>query len=895
MASPVKKRKKNLPNTQPTRTLHYFFNKQTATKKETLDSVPVPEPQPDPAALTDEQYAKTLAEEWKEEDKARRDAIPSMNGESSRTGEKRRRSSSPNTGEVTSSPLELSREGEQKDNLGWAAPQTSRAVTSEQIPNASGIPQTPKKIAVSAEAALEIERAIGSMPFDEDPLKFDPDNYQSIVQKWPGGKATYALLTHAFVLVNSTRSRIKIVDTLVNFLRVMIRLDPKSLLPAVWLTTNDIGPSYETNEFGIGGSIISKAIMKTSGITPATLKKLNNKYGDPGDVAFEAKVKQRTLMMKKPTPLTIENVYTTLVKISRTSGKGSQEIKQRHVERLLIDAKGEEIRYLTRTLIHHLRIGAVKTTMLIALSRAFSLSAPEGANWSTPEIPDSKEERQELFSKAEEVLKQCHARRPNYNDIVPCLLRGGITSLEENCGMSIHIPLKPMLGSITRDLREMLLKLQGREFGCEYKYDGQRAQIHCDDTGKVSVFSRHLELMTSKYPDLVELVPQIRCEGVKSFMMEGEVVAMDTETGLAKNFQTLAGRERKNVDVGRISVDVCLFAFDLMYLNGQELLSRPFRERRELLRSMFTEIPHRFTWVKSIDATSEDVDTIQDFFHSSLDLKCEGIMVKVLDNSLNPPASVLPEDEEESESKQPRSKKGKEIAPIKKGSRGKPLLATYEPDKRLESWLKVKKDYTVTADTLDLVPIAAWHGNGRKSAWWSPILLALHNPETGAFEAVCKCMSGFTDKYYIEMKDTFAPGGINTSTTKKAYYEVTDSLRPAIWFEPREVWEVAFADITVSPTYTAAAQFLDGGEGKGKGLSLRFPRFVRKREDKGIEEASIPEFLADLFFKQERGGKKLDKGAMDEKTARAEEEAEVDDVDWNEDIDDKNAGSDTNA
>ncbi|KAG0131258.1 hypothetical protein HOY82DRAFT_560309 [Tuber indicum] len=893
MASPSKKRKKNFSNTQPTRTLHHFFSKQTATKKEALDSALTPDPQLGPVALTDEQYAKRLAEEWKQEDKAIRNATPSTHRESSRAGAKRGRSSSPSAKcAASSSPAHSGEEG-WKDNLAAATLRASRAVTPVQKPNTPRILQEPKRIAVSAEGALEIERAIDSMPLGEDPLKFDPDNYQTVAQKWPGGKATYALLTHAFVLVNSTRSRIRIVDTLVNFLRILIRLDPDSLLPAVWLTTNDIGPSYETNEFGIGGSIISKAIMKASGITPATLKKLNNKHGDPGDVAFEAKVKQRTLMMKKPTPLTIENVYATLVKISRTSGKGSQEIKQRHIERLLVDAKGEEIRYLTRTLIRHLRIGAVKTTMLIALSRAFSLSAPKGANWSTPEIPRSKEGRQELFTKAEEFLKRCHARRPNYNDIVPGILRGGISSLEENCGTSIHIPLKPMLGSITRDLGEMLLKLQGCEFTCEYKYDGQRAQIHCDDNGKVSVFSRHLELMTGKYPDLVQLVPNIRGEGVESFIMEGEVVAMDTETGLVKNFQTLASRERKNVDAGRISVDVCLFAFDLMYLNGQELLSRPFRERRELLQSMFTEIPHRFTWVKSLDATSEDMDTIQDFFHSSLDLKCEGIMVKVLDNSFTPPTSGPPEGAQELESKQIRSRKGKEIAPVKKSSRVKPLLATYEPDKRLESWLKVKKDYAAATDTLDLVPIAAWHGNGRKAAWWSPILLALHDPETGSFEAVCKCMSGFTDKYYIEMKDTFAPDGINTSVTKRAYYEVADSLTPAIWFEPREVWEVAFADITVSPTYTAAGQFM---EGRGKGLSLRFPRFVRRREDKGVEEASTPEFLAGLFFKQERGSERISKAAADgeKKTEGMEEDAEVDGQEFFENMRGESAGSDVN-
>lgn len=252
-----------------------------------------------------------------------------------------------------------------------------------------------------------------------------------------------------------------------------------------------------------------------------------------------------------------------------TSGKGSQESKQRHVERLLVDAKGEEIRYLTRTLIQHLRIGAVKTTMLIALSRAFLLSAPDGAGWKCSEIPQDKEGRQEAFSKAEEILKQCFARRPNYNDIVPALLRGGIGVLQAECGMAIHVPLKPMLGSITRDLEDMMVKLQGRAFSCEFKYDGQRAQIHCDSDGKVSIFSRHLELMTSKYPDLVELVPKIRGDGVESFIMEGEVVAIDSQTGNIQPFQTLAGREKKNVEFRSISVHVCLFAFDLMYLNGE--------------------------------------------------------------------------------------------------------------------------------------------------------------------------------------------------------------------------------------------------------------------------------------------------------------------------------------
>lgn len=80
-----------------------------------------------------------------------------------------------------------------------------------------------------------------------------------------------------------------------------------------------------------------------------------------------------------------------------------------------------------------------------------------------------KDARQEIYARAEEVMKQCFARRPNYNDIVPVLLEGGIEALKERCSSELHIPLKPMLGSITRDLGEMLVKLQGREFACEYK------------------------------------------------------------------------------------------------------------------------------------------------------------------------------------------------------------------------------------------------------------------------------------------------------------------------------------------------------------------------------------------------------------------------------------------
>ncbi|MCJ1477057.1 hypothetical protein MMC13_005728 [Lambiella insularis] len=841
MSSPAKRRKKNdiQASSQSVRSLDFFFGKQKRdlTGGPTCDepSIRGEEHSPTNGVENDERLARQLQEEWNNEDGNR-----TNNNDAS-------------TGEVISG----------KEHATAASiPQLPADFTTHDAPKKS----KPETLSLQSVATAE-DSATVNLPFDESPLTFNPSKYlPELKSLWAaeGGDASYGLLIRCFVLVNSTQSRIKIVDTLVNLLRTIIEGDPQSLLPLVWLATNSISPPYISLELGLGGSAISKALKKVCGLDNAGLKTLYDKHGDAGDVAFEAK-KRQSFTLRKPKPLTIKSVYQSLVKIANSKGNGSQEVKQRIVERLLQDAQGaEESRYIVRTLAQHLRIGAVKTTMLIALSRAFQLSRPPGATFPLRSQSDlsalKKEALADIYSKGEEIVKACFARRPNYNDLIPCLMEvGPCDELIIRCGLGLHIPLRPMLGSITRDLGEMLTKLQGRDFSCEYKYDGQRAQVHCDDEGKVSIFSRHLEVMTDKYPDLVALVPQIRGEGIGSFILEGEVVAVDRESGDLKAFQTLTNRARKDVAIGAIKIDVCLFAFDLMYLNGEELLNRPFRERRELLRSLFIEIPNQFTWVNSIDATSADSERVLEFFKSATDIKCEGIMVKVLDNipnldlynsvendhtseklhtELNP---VTSKEKKKSKAKISKAEKAEEKD---KGVRRKALLSTYEPDKRLDSWLKVKKDYNTSADTLDLIPIAAWHGQGRKAKWWSPILLAVRNPETGSLEAVTKCISGFTDKFYQANKDKYAEGG-NNIIAKPSYIEYLG--HPDVWFEPQEVWEMAFADITLSPTYVAAMGLVS----EERGLSMRFPRFLRVREDKSIEEASTSDFLASLWRKQD--------------------------------------------
>ncbi|KAI0905294.1 hypothetical protein F4823DRAFT_144963 [Ustulina deusta] len=903
MPSPAKKRKLNgdSKSSLPSRGLEYFFAKQRDRNGASSSLKNENEPVEDVAHRTDQELARKLQAEWDREEAG----VPAAEREAMALNGKK----------LGASPMVPRNIQPYKDEIGGdrTPSEPPKPSTAEPSGKEKGKGKGTGTLSLQS-AAASVDIVSESIPLDESPLTFDPDKYvPQLREHWAkdGGNASYALLTRCFVLVSGTSSRIKIVDTLVNCLRILIAEDPESLLPAVWLSTNAISPPYVSLELGLGGSAISKALRQVCGLDNRSLKAIYDKYGDAGDVAFEAKKKQ-SFTLRAPKPLTIKGVYNSLVKIASAQGQGSAEVKQRLVDRLLQDARGgEESRYIVRTLCQHLRIGAVKTTLLIALSRAFLLSRPPIARdqdmyeypvRSVEELRRiKKEELTEVWARGQEIVKAVFARRPNYNDLIPALLEVGVCpELLVRCGLELHVPLRPMLGSITRDLSEMLTKLQGRDFACEFKYDGQRAQVHCDERGKVSIFSRHLEVMTDKYPDLVALVPKIRGEGVGSFIMEGEVVAVDQTTGELKNFQTLTNRARKDVAIGSITIAVCLFAFDLMYLNGQPLLDRAFRERRSLLRSLFVEVPNRFTWVRSLEATSQDSEAVLDFFKQALDLKCEGIMVKILDNLPNipTPISTSAGEDEDSAEQHPEENttgratagKGKSNANEKqqqtsaaKPARRKPLLATYEPDKRLDSWLKVKKDYSSSFDTLDLVPVAGWHGQGRKAKWWSPILLAVRNEETGALEAVCKCMSGFTDAFYKANRRFYddgtgdpEPGAAagegqveeadaassdderedgnrdsngrryeNVRKTKPGFVDYAGC--PDVWFEPQEVWEVAFADITLSPTYTAAI----GLASQDRGLSLRFPRFLRKREDKGIEEASTSEFLAGLFRKQE--------------------------------------------
>lgn len=213
------------------------------------------------------------------------------------------------------------------------------------------------------------------------------------------------------------------------------------------------------------------------------------------------------------------------------------------VQTLFSACQGSESKYLFRLLAGKLRIGLAEQSLLIALAQASAELFVGNPRTDDDELP-------------EEIIKRVYNSMPNYNILIPHLLEYGIYELEHHCGMKPSIPLKPMLAFPTKSITEVLDRFENTPFTCEYKYDGERAQIHIIGKDKVQVFSRNSENMTQKYPDIAELIPQIISDKLVNAVLDCEVVAWDPVNQKLLPFQILSTRKRKDVTTGSIQVQV---------------------------------------------------------------------------------------------------------------------------------------------------------------------------------------------------------------------------------------------------------------------------------------------------------------------------------------------------
>ncbi|CDZ97611.1 dna ligase i [Phaffia rhodozyma] len=646
--------------------------------------------------------------------------------------------------------------------------------------------------------------------------------------KWgPTDPVPYAALIHCFMKIEGTTKRLEILKYLTEFLVLVVeRAAPavegsalavgknaetasskvkaggnaakggetgaEGLLKVIYLCLNRLCPDYQGLELGIGESILIKAIGESTGRAVAKVKTDLKKEGDLGMVAMNSRANQPTMF--KPKPLTVPFVFSRLTDIAYSTGKDSMSKKINIIKQMLSACQGSEAKFIIRSLEGKLRIGLAEKTIITALAQACVIVRNSDRNLST-------EDMQTLLTDGTEVVKSVYSELPTLNMIIPSLMKVGVEGLKDDCKLTAGVPLKPMLAKPTKAITEVLDRFEGKKFTCEYKYDGERAQIHREEDGKITVFSRNSENMSAKYPDLVDQLPRAVKESAKSFVLDCEAVAWDAVERKLLPFQELSRRKRKDVKAEDITIKVHIFAFDILFLNGESLLQKQLHERRAILQENFTPVEGEFTFAKSSDG--ETSDEIQQFLEESVKDGCEGLMVKMLETN----------------------------------------DSTYEPSRRSMNWLKLKKDYlSGVGDSLDLVVVGAYFGKGKRTNVYGAFLLACYDPDTEKYQTICKIGTGFSEEileiHYNALKDLETSGGARRDIQ-------VGGAKPDIWFEPKVVWEVLTADLSLSPIYTAAQGLADE-----RGISLRFPRFLRIREDKDADQATSGEQIAEMYQAQ---------------------------------------------
>ncbi|KAH9579949.1 DNA ligase [Trypanosoma melophagium] len=641
-------------------------------------------------------------------------------------------------------------------------------------------------------------------------LKNRLDSYGSFESVWPkpkpGVKDTvpYAAVADTLADISAESSRLECIRHLTRLFLAVIQRCPGDLVPVIYLIINKQGPAHEGIELGVGDALLVKVIAECCGIPEAHAKEAYKQTGDLAEVAQKKKRKQSTLV--QPKRLSAVGVFQALREIALMSGKEAARRRADVMKRLVRDAVGPEVNFIVRALQQKMRVGLAEPSALAAVGYAFVLDHI-GVDELIKRTP---EQLQRDLNMGAVDFTRIFGEVPSLEIVVGALLKYGLPviipsssiSKEHNMELSIRpgLPVRPQLAHPTSGISIIMDRFQGKTFTSEYKYDGERAQIHYLKGNGFQIFSRNSETHTGKYPDIIAMLPQVFSnDDVKSFIIDTEVVAVDKESGLLRAFQVLQHRGRKNVSSDSVTIPVCVFAFDILYFNGEPQTGKTLSERRQLLYSYFTPIQAKFQFAEHLD--SNNVEDIQSFLDKSIKDGCEGLMVKTLHEE-----------------------------------------ATYTPAKRSHYWLKLKKDYMDSiTDTLDLVPIGAYFGKGKRTGVFGVFLLACYDNENDEFQSICKIGTGFQDDQLESLTRALQTCLLEE---QPRYYRADD--KPDVWLESSQVWEVKAADLSISPVHFAAYGLVD----PSKGIALRFPRFIRVREDKKVHEATTSAQVAEMYTAQ---------------------------------------------
>jgi DNA ligase-1 len=363
-----------------------------------------------------------------------------------------------------------------------------------------------------------------------------------------------------------------------------------------------------------------------------------------------------------PPTLELLEVHAALGRIGGLSGAGSQAARRAELHDLFARMTEREQRFLRGLLMGEVRQGALEGVMVDAVARATSVPARE--------------------------IRRAAMVSGDLGAVAGAAIASGAAGLA-SFRLAVLTPVQPMLAQTAEDVRSAFERI--RPAAVEWKLDGARLQVHRDGD-EVRAFTRNLADVTDRVP---EVVAAIRSVPIASAILDAEAIAL-RDGGRPHPFgvtmSRFGSRSRKDLTEIRRDFPLSSLAFDVLHVDGEDLIDRPASERFAILEERLPEdqrVPRIVT---------DDAATAERFFEDVLARGHEGVMVKALD-------------------------------------------APYEAGRRGAGWLKVKR-----ATTLDLVVLAAEWGHGRRQGRLSNLHLGARDPETGGFVMLGKTFKGMTDE-----------------------------------------------------------------------------------------------------------------------------------------------------
>jgi DNA ligase-1 len=574
----------------------------------------------------------------------------------------------------------------------------------------------------------------------------------------------FSELVQYFRRLEGTSGRNALVETLAE---LFVMTPTEDVPPTAYLLQGRLAPYFEPVEIGLGNNYVADAIALAFGSDRATVLERFDRLGDIGEAAAEIAADSSSTPAPNRAP-PVRGIFDSLLKIAHTTGTGSVRAKVEAFASLLGELDPLSCNYLCRIPLGRMRLGVGDLTVLDAFSfaRVGDKSLRKG-------------------------LERAYNETSDLGLVGKTLWEGGIEAVE-HLGVRLGNPVRPALAERLPSAEAIIAKLGWA--AVERKYDGFRCQVHKagDD---IKIFSRNLEDMTASFPEIAEGARRQIVASTAIF--EGEALAFNPLSDEYLPFQQTVRRRRKHgVEETAAELPLRLFAFDVLYADGERVMERSYTERHAILKHA---VEAGDTILISEAHTTSEPEELLEVFNDSIQHGLEGIVAKRPDSP-------------------------------------------YQAGARNYNWVKLKRAQAGNLqDTVDGVIVGYIYGRGRRTVFGvGALLVATYDPERDVFPTVTKIGTGLSDAQWREVKERCEP---YVSERKPA--RVESNIVPSVWVEPQVVIEVLADEITRSPVHPT------GTDEGGQGYALRFPRLVSfRQEDKKPEDVTTVAEIMELYNQQ---------------------------------------------